>query len=114
MQEEVKRRRFGWGELAKAIRLTPAGLRESMKNDTLRIHHLEVISKTIGVPMSFWFQDDGAGHAEVKQSNAHLKEIKRLNSMLDDCMDDKARLKQEIDRLRRQVEENPGRKRAAG
>lgn len=57
---EMEKRRYPIEKTAVIAGLTGAGLRSALKKKTLRIEHLERISKEIGVPMVYWFQDSGS------------------------------------------------------
>lgn len=100
--KEIHDRRFAVTRIAKIVGITPQGLYGAINNGTLRIDYLEIISKTIGVPMNYWFQDeDLVMHDKdpgyVLQSNA---EIKKLNTLIEELRDDKKRMKDQIDELK--------------
>ena len=68
--------------------MTPDGFRLACKNDTLKVRTLEQISKALEIPTSFWFDD-----VSTKTEN----DIKHLTDLLEECRDDKRRLKKMID-----------------
>ena len=99
IKTEMKKRRFPLTKIAKIAGLTPQGLRGALAHGTLRIDHLEKISKEIDVHMIYWFEETGITTSSMKSE----KEINRLNKQIDDLNDDKQRLKKQIDELREKL-----------
>lgn len=82
--------------------MTADGLRYTLRKGTLKVSTLESISKGLGVPVEYWFSEL---KTEVNESPGIYgdnlsKEITRLRRLIDDLVDDKARLKREVDELR--------------
>jgi hypothetical protein len=79
------------------------GFKLAVDNGTLKVSTLEHISKALKIPMSYWFQEEDRliqGEAELAYGENSAVIIKRLNALVEDLMDDKARLKRENDELR--------------
>jgi hypothetical protein len=86
------------------VQMSIQGFNTAIKNKTLTILKLERISEALGLPMSFWFQDEDFIVREKQgQYDKPDKEEKRLNSIIDELRDDKARLKRENDELREKM-----------
>ncbi|MFZ4569737.1 MAG: hypothetical protein ACOYM0_01250 [Bacteroidales bacterium] len=102
IRKKAKELRFTFERMAEVSGLTTAGLREALKNGTLRIDHLEKISKEIGIPMIYWFQEDDLIMHEKDSSNKMQSstEIKNLNKIIEELRDDKKRMKDQIDELK--------------
>lgn len=105
IKKEIKIRRFAFTHMAKVVGLTPAGLRSAINVGTLRVDHLESISKEIGVPMSFWFQEEDLIMNDVKQGygKKNDKVIEDLRMMINDLREDKRRLILENEELKIKV-----------
>jgi len=56
--EEIKKRRFTFRSVAQSVGISEPGLRGTIKNGTLKIEDLELISKKIEVPMTYWWEDE--------------------------------------------------------
>ena len=104
IKEEIKRKNFNENFfIPENTELGVQGFNKAIKNDTLKVKDLISISKGLKVPVSYWFQEEDQkinSEMEVTYGENPAAIIKRLNSLLDDCIDDKRRMKEEIDDLR--------------
>jgi len=107
IKEEIKRRNFNEKYfIPENTELSVQGFNKAVKNDTLKIKDLITISKGLKVPMAYWFQEDDdsiTAETEITYGDNSAKIIKELRTLLNDCVDDKRRLKQEVDELREKL-----------
>jgi hypothetical protein len=85
------------------IGFTLGGFYQAVRNDSLKVATLEKISQKLGVSMSYWWMDDKESLVEDPEriyGENPVTVIKRLNAIIDQCMDDKNRLKEQIDELK--------------
>ena len=79
------------------------GFKLACENETIKVSTLQLISKALKIPMAYWFQEDDQRikeETELTYGENSASIIKRLNSQIEDLVDDKRRMKQEIDELR--------------
>jgi hypothetical protein len=104
---EVEKRNFNLKYfIPKYTDMKPDGFRLACENGTLKVRTLQAISNTLKVPMSFWFlEEDKAlmAEGEIQYGETFPEIIKRLNALLEESMDDKRRMKREIDQLKEKM-----------
>lgn len=86
------------------IGFTEGGFYQAVRNDSLKVATLEKISQKLGVSMSYWWKDDKENPVDDPEriyGENPATVIKRLNAIIDQCMDDNNRLKEQIDELKR-------------
>jgi transcriptional regulator with XRE-family HTH domain len=68
-------------ELCEFIKMTPQGLSFAIRNNTLELRKLELISQKLNVPMIYWFTDEQGDTNTVREVFATLEKIvvKELN-----------------------------------
>lgn len=98
VKNEIEKRGIPFIRMAKIAGLTGAGLRGAIANKTLRIDHLEKISKELGIPMVYWFQESDNiindlnqpyGRELLKSLQGQVEEYKRT---IDELRNDKRKL----------------------
>lgn len=93
-------------ELARRTGLTPNGISKIIREKNTKIDTLESISKALGVSMSFWWEEENWEIQEGSRAaygETSTETIRRLNRQIEDLIDDKARLKREIDGLNERI-----------
>ena len=78
------------------------GFKLAVDNETLRVSTLELISRKLKLPMAYWFQEEDAqiiAETELTYGDNSAVIIKELRNLLNDSLDDKRRMKREIDEL---------------
>lgn len=101
---EIEKRNFNLKHfIPKYTDMKPDGFRIACEHGTLKVRTLQAISNTLKVPMSFWFLEEDKtlmGEAEIQYGETFPEIIKRLNALLEESMDDKRRMKKELDQLK--------------
>ena len=104
---EIEKRNFNLKHfIPKYTDMKPDGFRLACENGTLKVRTLQLISNTLKLPMSYWFQEEDKllmAEGEIQYGETFPEIIKRLNALLEDSMDDKKRMKLEIDGLKNQL-----------
>ncbi len=104
IKSEIEQRNFNLKYfIPKYTDMKPDGFRLACENGTLKIRTLQAISNTLKLPMSYWFQEEDKllmAEGELQYGETFPEIIKRLNALLEESMDDKRRMKREIDELK--------------
>lgn len=82
------------------------GFKLAVDNGTLKVSTLEMISRKLKIPMAYWFQEEDQliiSENEITYGDNSATIIKELRALLNDSLDDKRRMKQEIDDLRERL-----------
>ena len=115
---EIKKRNFDLKEfIPECTGYTVDGFRISIEKKTLRVDALEKISQALKIPMSYWFKDEDkliVTEAERNYGESLHEIIRRLNKLLDEAIDDKDRLKKQVDELQAKLGEFQSSRKRAG
>ncbi len=80
------------------------GFMLSCKNETLKVITLQLISDALKIPMAYWFREEDkliVAETELTYGDNSATIIKELRALLQENLDDKRRLKIEIDELKK-------------
>ncbi len=118
IKEEIKRRNFNENFfIPENSKLGVQGFNKAIKKKTLKVEDLISISNGLKVPVSFWFQEEDKmilAETEKTYGDNLAVIIKELRGMLNDSLDDKRRMKEEIDDLRQKLGETTVNRKATG
>jgi hypothetical protein len=107
IKEEIKRKNFNEKFfIPENSDLSVQGFNKALKNDTLKVKDLISISKGLSLPVSHWFKEEDQfmiSEAKVTYGDNPAMIIKELRALMEDCLDDKRRMKQEIDELKEKL-----------
>ena len=102
IKDELKRRHVPVTKFIKeTVQMSVPGFNDAIERDTLPVRKLRIISKALDVPVAYWFEDTPMMAEETASlyGNNLMAEIERLRKQVDDLIDDKIRLKDQIDQL---------------
>jgi transcriptional regulator with XRE-family HTH domain len=102
-QIEIRRKKLKLTqqELAKKANISRVGYQKIIKKQSSTVETLELISKALGVDMSFWWNDETSEDNEIELSYG-----KAASDIIQDLLDDKKRLKARIDELENKIGAN--------
>ena len=104
---EIEKRNFKLNHfIPKFTDMKPDGFRLACENKSMKVRTLQLISNTLKLPMSYWFREEDKmlmSEGELQYGETFPEIVKRLNALLEESMDDKRRLKREIDELKEKL-----------
>lgn len=104
VKDELRRRRIPINKfITDTVGMSVPGFNDALTNLTLSVGKLEIISRALDVPVAYWFDDqsDVVEDFTAPYGNNVIAEIERLRKQIDDLIDDKIRLKAEIEKMKK-------------
>ncbi len=91
LEEKIQTSKIKRGKLAQMAGISENTISNILKNESTTIETLEKITRALGLKMTYWWDDITGRAAENKDP--------MLKEMIQDLLDDKKRLKAQVDEL---------------
>lgn len=83
IKRELERREITIKDFCRKVDITEQGLHQMIRNSSMKIDILERISEGLGVPVSFWFDEQTQETASRKQP-AKISDTQRIDKLTSD------------------------------